>query len=129
MKIGAEKILNAISASNNINWVYLVMYNDVFYRPDAKITSKETHVLHAFEDRDEAIKYANLAHEIIVGPNLTSGYFKLLFAQNPEDVIPDLDGITVWKRNTKLIGNDDYHKCQTKFFSFYINLVRLKPKE
>lgn len=119
------KILSSITTDTiKIKTIFLVKYHEVHHMPELKITRKNTYNLFTFEDLDMAIKYMDLAHEVIVVPNLEK--FKILFKTTPEYMLPDNDEKIVLKRCTKLVGNTDMVKCQTKFFTFIIEKINFK---
>lgn len=108
--------------------IYLVKYKLVHYMPNSKVTRNTTYNLFTFEDLNMARDYMNLAHELIVKPNVTSGKFYIMFETNVEELPPDEDGKVIWKKSTKLAGNDARHESQTKFFTFTIETINFRPK-
>lgn len=114
---------------NSFKTIFIVKYSENSYMPDAKLMRKNTYNLFAFEDFEEAKEYMNLAHNNIVMPYVKKGDFRIMLNTDVDKVTQE-DGITIlYKKCTKLIGDNDRHKAQTKLFTFTIETINLKYKK
>lgn len=107
--------------------IYIVKYKEVIHKPDSKITTNNTYNLFTFEDPNLANEYMDDAYRSIVTPHIIGENFKVILDIR-DNILPNEKDNVLYKRTTKLIGNNDRHKSQTMFFTFTVETINFKQK-
>lgn len=119
--------LGMLNSNNGIKPIYIVKYKEVFHKPDSKITTNYTYNLFSFEDLNLAKEYMDCACKCMVNPNIESGNFKVMF-ETMNDYTDKENNNILYERITKLIGDNDRHKCQTILYIFTVEEINFKQK-
>ena len=107
--------------------LYIVSYDAVFSGTETGITRKEHYNLFVFSEKEDAMKYMRAANRLIITPFLATGKFKKILEETSDTMLPEPEGSnTVYKICTKLLGNGDGKKNQSRFYSFKVEEVNSK---
>lgn len=107
--------------------IFIVKYNEVYHKPDSKITTNNTYNLFAFEDLSLAKECMDDAYKSFVMPYILSENFKFMFDKEG-NIQPKESDTVLYKRSTKIIGDNDRHRSQTILFIFTVETINFKPK-
>lgn len=108
--------------------IYLVKYDEIQNIPaSSRQCIKSTYNLLTFEDLDEAKEYLESVYEFTVVPLIENNSFKIILNTITETQLDknSTDNI-IYKKSTKMIGNNDFNKDQSKFYIFTIEEIHHK---
>ena len=115
--------------SECVKTIYIVKYREVYYMPDSRAKRDITYNLFTFEDLEDAKKYMIESYDSIVNPYVVNGDYRILFEQVEDmEISPKTGNKILFNKCIKLIGANDRHNNQTKFFTFTIETINFKFK-